>query len=233
MIQIDHSPWQSFLNRYLVTTTDDRTLVRYRSVTSADCSSLRDYLETLARIDPGALSRDSQFAFWINLYNALTVDLVLRNPAKDTIKRMGKGLFSTGPWSDMVITVNGRPLTLDDIEHGILRRQWRDRRIHFALNCASASCPNLAQRAYTPENLDHLLDTGERAYLRHPRGLEFLADGTLLLSSIFDWYAKDFAADRAGLLGYLASVRDDHADRLLHHDGAIRYAYDWSLNQAD
>ena len=233
MQRIDHAPWQAFLDRYLVTTDDGRTLVRYGAVSVDDRATLGRYLQSLAAIDPGALDRDDQYAYWINLYNALTVEVVLRNPGKDTIKRMGKGLFSIGPWDDELITVGGRQLTLDDIEHRILRPTWKDHRVHFAVNCASVSCPNLAPEAYTPANLDRLLDAGEQAYLQHPRGLEFRADGTLQLSSIFDWYRKDFATDEAGLLRYLAGARPDLADRLLEFEGRIRYVYDWALNGAD
>ena len=231
--RIEHTPWQAFLDRYLVTTEDGRTLVRYGAVSAEDRGALHRYLQSLAAIDPGTFDRDEQYAYWINLYNALTVEVVLRNPEKDTIKRMGKGLFSTGPWDDVLITIGGRPLTLDDIEHRILRPTWKDRRVHFAVNCASVSCPNLAQEAYTSANLDRLLDAGERAYLSHPRALEFQADGTLQLSSILDWYRKDFAADEPDLLRYLARFRPDLADRLLGFDGRIRYVYDWSLNAAD
>lgn len=233
MQPIDHAPWQAFLDRYLVATDDGRTLMRYGAVSANDRAALDRYLQALAAIDPTTLHRDDQYAYWINLYNALTVEVVLRNPGKRTIKQMGKGLFSTGPWDDELISVGGSPLTLDDIEHRILRPTWKDHRVHFAVNCASVSCPNLAPEAYTAANLDRLLDAGERAYLHHPRGLEFLVDGTLQLSSLFDWYRKDFASDEAGLLRYLAGARPDLADRLLDFEGSIRYVYDWSLNGAD
>jgi len=233
MQQVDHTAWQAFLDRYVVTTDDDRTLVRYQAVSADDRTALQLYIASLAALDPRTLDRDEQFAYWINLYNALTVEVVLGNPGKDGIKRMGNGLFSTGPWDDELVQITGEPVTLNDIEHRILRPIWKDRRIHFAVNCASISCPNLATEAYTPENLDRLLDAGEQAYLQHPRGLRFLPDGTLQLSSILDWYRKDFAADQPGLLRYLGGVRPDLADRLLDHNGKIRFDYDWSLNGAD
>jgi len=233
MQQVDHTAWQAFLDRYVVTTDDDRTLVRYRAVSADDRAALQLYIASIAALDPRTLNGDEQFAYWINLYNALTVEVVLGNPGKDGIKRMGHGLFSTGPWDDELVQITGEPVTLNDIEHRILRPIWKDRRIHFAVNCASISCPNLATEAYTPENLDRLLDAGEQAYLQHPRGLRFLPDGTLQLSSILDWYRKDFAADQPGLLRYLAGVRPDLADRLLDHNGKIRFDYDWSLNGAD
>lgn len=137
MKHVDHSAWQAFLDHYLVTTADGRTLVRYRGVAAADRSALDRYLEGLAALDPRMLARDEQFAYWVNLYNALTVEVVLRNPGKDSIKRMGEGLFSTGPWDDELIRIAGNPVTLNDIEHRVLRPIWKDHRVHFALNCAS------------------------------------------------------------------------------------------------
>lgn len=231
--QVDHHAWQAFLDRYVVTAADGRTLVRYSAVSDPDRTALRDYLDSLAAIDPRSLGRDEQYAYWINLYNALTVEVVLRNPGKTTIKRMGQGLFSLGPWDDELIEIAGRHLTLNDIEHRILRPIWQDHRVHFALNCASVGCPNLATEAYTSANVGRLLDAGEAAYLAHPRGLRFGADGELQVSSIFDWYRDDFAADRAGLLRYLAGARPDLASQLLQYTGRIRYEYDWSLNTTD
>jgi len=230
---VDHSAWQSFLDRYLTTTDDGSTRLSYKAVTPVDRAALRQYLDSLAAIDPRRLDRDEQFAYWVNLYNALTVDVVLRNPGKNSIKRMGRGLFSSGPWDDPLIEIAGRPVTLNDIEHRILRPIWKDHRIHFAVNCASLGCPDLALEAYTANNFTRLLDAGEAAYLGHSRGLRFLPDGTLALSSIFDWYGRDFAADRAGLLRYLARQREDVADRLLNYEGRIRFEYDWSLNSAE
>ena len=230
---VDHAPWQTFLDRYLVSTEDGRGLLRYRAVTDADRQMLSQYLDGLASMAPRSLPRPEQFAYWINLYNALTVKVVLDHPGKKTILRMGKGLFSNGPWNDALIRIEGKPITLNDIEHRILRPIWQDRRIHFAVNCASTGCPDIANEAYTPENLERLLDAGERTYLEHPRGLLLTENGTLQVSSIFDWYRADFAADQAGLLRYLASVRTDLADSLANFSGKIAYAYDWSLNSAD
>ncbi len=230
---VDHAAWQTFIDRYLVTTEDGRALVRYRAVTDTDRQMLSAYLGRLASIAPRSLSRPEQFAYWINLYNALTVMVVLDHPGKKTIRRMGKGLFSNGPWDDALIQIEGKPVTLNDIEHRILRPIWQDRRIHFAVNCASTGCPNIADEVYTPENLERLLDAGERAYLEHPRGLLLTASGTLQLSSIFDWYQTDFAADQPGLLRYLGSVRTDLAESLSNFSGKVAYAYDWSLNSAD
>jgi len=231
---VNHSPWQGFLDRYLVELPDGSTRVRYDAVTAADRKALDDYLETLSTLDPRQLSRDTQLAFWINLYNAQTVRVVLDNPGKNSILRMGGGLLHfSGPWKKKYLAIAGQPISLDDIEHRILRPIWQDPRIHFAVNCASIGCPNLAPTAFTADNAEALMAAGKASYLNHPRGLHFDDDGTLVLSSIFEWYRVDFGGSRDALLDYLAEARPDLAGRLRNYSGPIDYEYDWSLNAAD
>ncbi len=116
-------------------------------------------------------------------------------------------------------------------EHGVLRPIWRDPRIHYALNCASIGCPNLAGRAYTRDHLERLLEEGARDYVNHPRGAVW-QDSELRASSIYDWYQEDFGGTEAGVGGHLLRhARPELADRLRGYAGPIDYAYDWSLNE--
>ena len=168
---IDHSPWQGLLDGYLDTRHPSGVhRFAYGAVRSADRAVLRAYLATLQALDPRRYPRPEQEAYWINLYNALTVDLVLAHYPVKSIREIGGGWWVRGPWDDAIAKVAGRALSLNDIEHGVLRPIWRDPRIHYAVNCASIGCPNLAGRAYTRENLEGLLEEGARAYVNHPRG---------------------------------------------------------------
>jgi len=230
--RVDHQAWQRLLDSYLVVTEAPPTLFRYDAVTAEDRAALDGYLDALAAIDPRTLARAEQLPYWINLYNALTVQVVLDHPAEDSIRDMGDGFFRPGPWNDELLRIAGQDVTLNDIEHRILRPIWNDHRIHFVVNCASIGCPSLAPRAYTRDNTRELMDQGEQRYLNDPRGLTFLPNGRLRLSSIFDWYVADFGGDRAALLRYLAGARPDLAERLQRYDGPIDYHYDWSLNDA-
>jgi hypothetical protein len=232
---VDHSAWQEFLDGYVETdTASGVNLVGYAAVGDAERASLRAYLASLQATDPRRYARTEQLAYWINLYNAATVDLVLNHPDEDSIRRMGGGLFAVGPWNDEILEVAGVALTLNDIEHRILRPIWRDRRIHFAVNCASMSCPNLRKTAYTGANVERLLRENEHAYINDPRGVRFTARGRLELSRIFDWYRDDFAPTTDALLDYVARHADEPlAARLRAYDGKIDYEYDWSLNAAD
>ncbi len=231
---INHASWQVFLDSAVVRDQEQQiNLVRYRSLTEQQRQLLVNYLAYVQGIDPRSYNRAEQMAYWINLYNALTVQLVLDHPGKNSIRDMGKGWFSVGPWKDRLAVVAGQPLTLDDIEHRILRPLWQDRRIHYALNCASIGCPELVATAYIGTNLDAMLSAAELTYIRHPHGAVFNADGELRLSSLFDWYLQDFAQDEQGLIEYLADhAVDDMAAQLRAYQGRPEYHYDWTLNSA-
>jgi hypothetical protein len=232
---INHSLWQDFLDVAVVRDKARQlNLLRYRALTDKQLALLSEYLVWLQSIDPRDYNRAEQMAYWINLYNALTVKVVLDNPDENSIRDMGSGWFSSGPWRDQLAVVAGQSLTLDDIEHRILRPLWQNPRIHYAVNCASISCPELAASAYTGANLEVSMNAAESTYIRHPRGVAFNEQGELLLSSLYEWYLQDFAEDEDGLLEYLANHSDPaQALRLRGYAGKIRYSYDWSLNSAN
>ncbi len=181
----------------------------------------------------GRHRRTEQLAYWINLYNALTVKVVLDHHPLPSIRdiSISPGLFSSGPWGAELVRVEGEPIRLDDIEHRILRPLWQDSRVHYALNCASLGCPNLAREAFTAENTERLLDAGARAYVNHPRGVS-LVNGRLGVSSIYVWFEEDFGGE-AGVLAHLRRYADPKLAASLAPAAAIDDdAYDWSLNDA-
>ena len=227
---VDHSSWQQFLEQYVVVYPDGVNRLAYKSVTPADRQLLNDYIGMLSTIDPRAYRKAEQLPYWINLYNAATVRVVLGRPMKGSILRMGRGYFSSGPWDDEVVTVAGQPMTLNDIEHRVLRPIFRDYRIHYAVNCASFSCPNLVRQAYTRANAEQLLADNEIRYINHDRGMHIDSRGRLVLSRLYEWYAEDFAADTPGLLAYLSSRHTSFGLELKNYTDRVKYSYDWSLN---
>jgi hypothetical protein len=227
----DHSAWQRFLDRYVLA-EGLQTRVRYAAVSSEDRLLLDGYLVSMATVDPERLSDNDAFAYWVNVYNALTVRVVLDHPGKDTIREMGGSWFRPGPWRQPLIEVNGQILSLDDIEHGILRADWADHRIHFVVNCASVGCPNLSPQAYLGHNLEERLNAAEHAFLADSRAISIAEDGTVVLSTLFDWYEGDFAPNQDALLDYLAKRRPGLADQLSDDGTRVDYQYDWRLNGA-
>ncbi|MBI3993493.1 MAG: DUF547 domain-containing protein [Candidatus Lambdaproteobacteria bacterium] len=235
-IHVDHGTWDSLLQHYLVTgDASGVNLFRYAAVSHGDRGRLSGYLAALQAHRPSALTRPAQLAYWINLYNALTVHVVLQHPGAASIREIdiSPGWFSIGPWDAKLATVEGERLSLNDIEHRILRPIWRDPRIHYAVNCASLGCPNLAPVAYTPENTERLLEQGARDYVNHARGAAFQGE-RLRVSSIYDWFQADFGGDEAGVIQHLLRYTEPPlAARLQGYAGRLSYGYDWKLNAAD
>ncbi|OQY48596.1 MAG: Ser/Thr protein kinase [Candidatus Parabeggiatoa sp. nov. 2] len=232
---IDHSAWQTILNRYLVANHPSGvSRFNYAKLTAntADGNKLDEYLSYLQKLDPRTYSKAEQKAYWINFYNALTIQVVLSAYPVSSITKIYDGWFGFGPWDDVHAKVAGQRLTLNDIEHGILRPIWKnDNRIHYAVNCASYGCPNLASEAYTAANMDRLLEQGARDYVNHPRGVQFKSDGTLLVSSIYRWYKRDFGGTNASVIRHWRQYAKPRlAKRLWRYNGPIDHDYNWSLN---
>lgn len=227
---IDHAPWQLLLDKYLRGHPDGTTRVAYQTFSAEDRRSLAAYLDYLQSQLPRKLRRDEQFAYWVNLYNAQTVAVVLAHPNKSSILRMGDGWLPRGPWDDKSLTIEQQNVSLNDIEHRILRPIWRDHRIHFVVNCASLGCPNLQPQVFTGRNIAAMLSDAEQAFLQQPKALAWNDDGELMLSSLFDWYQQDFAANETTLLAFLAARLPRHKDALLSYRGRLQYRYDWRLN---
>jgi len=187
------------------------------------------YLEKLAGIDPESLPRQERFAFYINAYNAWTIKLILSGyPGVTSIKKLGS-LFKS-PWKKKFVRIGGRLTTLDHIEHDILRPEFQDPRVHFAVNCASIGCPPLYKEPFTGPRLDLQLNTATRNFINDPRYNRLKGD-TLYVSSIFKWFNEDFNDDIVGFFQKHASgelKRDILARKL---SLKIKYLdYDWSLN---
>ncbi len=232
--EIDHGAWDVFLRAHVSEHDDGVNRIAYGQVSGEDRQALAAYLDRLAATPISRFNRDQQRAYWINLYNALTVKVVLDNYPVESIRDIdiSPGLFADGPWGAELITVEGEALTLDDIEHRILRPIWRDPRIHYAVNCASIGCPNLMAEAVTAQNADAYLDAGATAYVNHPRGAE-VRDGRLVVSSIYSWFEEDFGGNDAGVIAHLKRYADRELKAALAEVTSIDDdRYDWDLNDA-
>jgi hypothetical protein len=180
------------------------------------------------------LNRNEQKAFWINLYNALTVKVILDHYPVKSIRDIdiSPGLFSDGPWGKKLVSVEGEDISLDDIEHRILRPVWKDPRVHYGVNCASHGCPNLQPEAFTAENSDELLDKGAREFVNSPRGAR-IENGKLTVSSIYVWFKPDFGGTDAGVIDHLKKYAQPGLRTQLEKiDRISDNQYDWTLNEA-
>jgi hypothetical protein len=233
--RVDHAVWDRLIKTFVRHGEDGVARVDYRRFKSEAHADLKSYVRALEAVDVAGLDRPEQFAFWANLYNAKTIDIVLDAYPVASIKdiRLGGGVVAAitgGPWKAKVTTVAGQKLSLDDIEHAILRPIFADSRVHYAVNCASIGCPDLGPEAFVGARLDAQLDAAARTFVNHPRGVRF--DGKrLIVSSIYSWFQDDFGGSEQSVIAHLKThARDDLVPKLANAQKIDDYAYDWSLN---
>ena len=230
---IDHQSWNAFLSRNVLVGRDGINRIDYANVPYADRKNLKYYIEFLGAVTVSRYRRSEQLAYWLNLYNALTVRLVIENYPIDSIKEVdiSPGFFVNGPWGKKLFEVEGIPLSLDDIEHRILRPIWQDPRIHYLINCASISCPNLQPIALTGRNVSAILEAAAREFINHPRAVSHDGD-QLILSELYQWYAEDFGGDDESVIFHILKYANPRLkERLNRHKSITDFNYDWSLNE--
>ncbi len=235
-VVVDHSAWDKLLKTYVVAGTDGLNRVAYGRMKTAH-PALKGYVAALQKVDPSTLDKPEQFAFWVNLYNAKTIDVVLDKYPVKSIKEVSlggglKSLVTGGPWQGKIMKVSGVDLSLDDIENTILRPIYKDPRVHYTVNCASVGCPNLSADAYTGAKLEAMLESGAKAFINSPRGA--LVEGDKIKgSSIYDWFKADFGGNEEAVLAHLQKYAEPALKQKLKQIGKISsYDYDWMLADA-
>jgi hypothetical protein len=228
---VDHSPWDDLLKAHVTETG----LVDYEAF--ARSTEFRSYLTALEVVRLEGWDERERLAFWINVYNAYTIEQVNRHGERESIRNIRRtlGLIPLkGPWSERLVRAAGRELTLDEVEHEIVRKEFQEARIHFALVCAAVSCPPLRREAYTGDRLDAQLEEQQRHFLgdREKNRVDTVA-GTVFVSPIFVWYRDDFGGSNQAIGRYLARFWPQGPERELLLSGRFRLReteYDWRLN---
>ncbi|MCB9282847.1 MAG: DUF547 domain-containing protein [Lewinellaceae bacterium] len=220
---VSHAIWDGLVKKYVASDgfVDYKGFVR-------DSATLNQYLALLSSTHPGGnWTREEQMAYWINAYNAFTVKLIVDNYPVSSIKDIKNGIpFVNTVWDVKFINLMGNEYDLNNIEHGILRKQFKDPRVHAALNCASWSCPALRGEAYEAARLDSQLDDAMRRFINDPLRNRVSAQKAEL-SQIFNWYSGDFLEAAGSVQAYI----NRYAKVKLGPKGKITYlGYDWRLN---
>jgi hypothetical protein len=228
-----HSPWDDLLSRYLSDHPDGVARFDYTALRDAseDRRVLQGYIAALEAAQPSAMGADEAFAYWANLYNAVTVRLIVEEAPERSIRQIRPRPWSIGPWGVDRVTVEGEELSLDNIEHDIMRPRYQAALVHYAVNCASIGCPNLKATAWRAETLAADLDAGARAYINHPRGVAVTEDG-VVVSRIYRWFREDFGDSEAGVIAHLLDYAEPELAAAINANPDIAgHAYDWALNQ--
>ncbi|MGI4873826.1 MAG: DUF547 domain-containing protein [Janthinobacterium lividum] len=223
---VDHSAYDRLLKKYV----NAQGLVDYKGF-KADEKVFNQYLDQLSKTPPAASwSKADQMTYWINAYNAFTIRLILDHYPVQSIKDIGSKIkipFVTTPWAAKFFSIGGEKMSLDNIEHGILRKKYNDPRIHFALVCASMSCPRLRNEAYAAASLDKQLDDQGHDFLNNPAKNK-ISKPAAQLSKYFDWYEGDWQKNDQSVVQWVnryASTKIDGSTKITYLD------YNWQLNQ--
>jgi hypothetical protein len=225
----NYSSWAKVLQTHL-----QDGLVNYAAL-QKNTEPLDAFLREIAAVqesDFRTWSREQRIAFLINTYNAAVLRLVANHYPVSSIKRIGR--WFSNPFSLRFAKLFGREVSLDDIEHGMLRPDYGEPRVHFALVCAARSCPILRAEPYVADRLNQQLDEQARAFLNDTTKNRIdLKSGTIYLSAIFKWFGQDFGSDESAILNFVTRYWPEPTQRAIaQHPFKIRYLdYDWKLNE--
>jgi hypothetical protein len=218
---VDHSPWDTLLKRYV----DENGRVAYRDLHAHDHATFAQYLAVLAEARVGGMSENEEKAFWINAYNAAIVNGVLTGLTAESF--LGRKRF----FSWYTLRVAGEDRSPDEIEHEILRKKFHDPRIHFAIVCASTSCPRLRREAYVSDRLDQQLDDATQGFINDPTRNRIGAQ-QVALSMIFRWFAQDFVNAAGSVPNFVERFVDEEKKGIVgaKKNDLSYLEYDWTLN---
>jgi len=219
--QIKHTSWDALLKKYVSASGH----VNYKGFV-ADKAKLNAYCDLLSKNAPKASwSKNQKLAYWINAYNAFTVKLIVDNYPVKSIKELGGSVYKVNtPWDKKFIKIGGETLDLNNIEHQKIRGNFNEPRIHFAVNCASISCPKLRNEAFTASKLEAQLTAQTKYFLKHKNTID---GSNPKLSKIFKWYAGDFKKKEGSVTAFINKY-----STVKIKDGApLSYLnYNWNLN---
>jgi hypothetical protein len=222
-----HGEWTALLGRYVKPGAVARFDYAGLKASKADRAALDAYIARFAKADLSAATPEN-FATLANLYNAITVRHIA---GRYPVKSIRDG-YIVGPWKDVKTEIGGKLVSLDAIEHEILRAKYKDPRVHYALNCASIGCPDLQARAFEAATLEADLDAAARGYINSARGVAVTPRG-LRVSEIYKWFEADFGGSKAKVIEHLQKYAKPELAKQIKANPVIRsYAYDWSLNDA-
>jgi len=229
--QASHAAFTNILQKY-VSAPDGQGLTHFNygglKANPADKAALDSFIKSLEAVNPSSLSTNAAIAYYANLYNAVTVQVVTENYPIKSIKTLGP--LGSGPWKKKLFTINGTPASLNNVEHDIMRKQFPSPYVHYMVNCASVGCPNLLDNAWEAGTLDANRRRAAAAYINSPRGVQITPRG-LKISSIFKWFKEDFGGKSGTLKHIRQYARPELAQAIDNGAKIVDYGYDWSLNE--
>lgn len=214
-----HASFNALLKKHV----DEDGNVNYKTFLK-EKSKLEAYLNLLSKVTVNHLTKNQQMAFWINAYNAATIDIILINYPIKSIKNINNGKVWDMP---LPYPFEGKKLTLNEIENNKLLKNFNDARIHFAINCAAKSCPKLNNKAFTDLNIQQMLNDNTQAFLNNT-AYNKISNSETQISQIFNWFEPDFVKAEGSLIGFV----NKYAKKQIKLTQKINFLdYDWDLNE--
>lgn len=223
---VSHEIWSELLGKYV----NEQGKVNYKGF-QQDSTKLNEYLTLLSKNPPNSKNwtENERLAYWINAYNAFTIQIVARHYPVASIRDISQGLnipFVSTTWDIKFIQIGDERIDLNNIEHSVIRERFAEPRIHFALVCAASSCPFLRYEAFTGDSLDAQLTDQAQRFINNSQRNKISPDA-VMLSKIFKWYKGDFTRNQS-LIDYV----NKYANTKINKEAAIDFLeYDWSLNE--
>lgn len=223
--QISHQQWDSLLKMYV--SPDGK--VNYKGFVK-DKAHLNAYLEMVSNNPPKSTwSKNEKLAYWINAYNAFTVQLIVKHYPLKSIKDIGGDIYKVNtPWDIKFVKIGNETINLSDLEHMKIRAQFHEPRIHFAVNCASVSCPRLRDEAFTADRLEEQLDDQTRYFFNRSGKNDLSNPNAPKLSKILSWYSGDFEMNGQTVIGFI----NKYSNKKVNSGAKLDFLeYNWNLNE--
>ena len=231
---ISHHEWQAFLSQHVITNQEGITLVDYPHLTENHINALKHYIDQMSVVAINKFNRNEQLAYWLNLYNALTVYTVAHYYPISSIQEIdiSPGLFSIGPWGANLLSIEGTALSLDEIYNRIIRPIWNDPRTHYAANNATIGAANLSKQAFQGTTINEQLNKAAFEYINSARGVQII-EKKLIVSKIYDWFRDDFGGSDSDVILHLSQFAKEPLRKQLQQMSTIdSYSYNWHLNSS-
>lgn len=231
---ISHHQFQVVLDDIIMTDPEGINLIDYSKMTTEHKKNLRQYILNLTTLPIGSYNRCEQLAYWINLYNALTIDVVSKYYPVESIQEINisPGLFNIGPWGANIIRVNGVDLSLEDIHNRIIRPIWNDPRTHYAVHNATIGGANISKKAFKGETLSKQLNQAASDYINSLRAVQII-NNELVISKVFDWFKDDFGGSDEHIIQHIRDYAKPPLKKKMTNISKIStYHYNWHLNAA-
>ena len=225
-LKMDYSVWNELLaNHVVLAESPDINRFDYGAITDVDRARLASFISYMESMEPRQMNSLEQKAYWLNLFNACLIKYLIEAEPKRSVRELGGRL-----WRRDMAYISMQDVSLDNIEHGILRPIFNDPRVHFSLVAGTIGSGELSPIAFTADNVEQLLEENTHKFINHPRGVK-IEGNKIIVSQIFRWYRADFGGNTQGVREFILRYLDEEKKAAFENIKSLDYEYSWRLNK--